>query len=201
MERTISRGNLELIVNDAKKALIENSNDVAHGVEHHQNVANNVDYILEKEGIKNRINYEALKVAAWWHDYDRHSRNYSVMTESLKEHGTTPEFIAEVVKIIDGHSDLKKVKKLTDEQLILILADKIEYVDLDRYKSSLKGMDGIELKVMQFYWKSRIKTVKKMMDGTKYKCARDLFYEKLGNLHKYVKLEKPEDLHWFKGLV
>ena len=194
-------GNLDLIINDARNALTINSHDVAHGVEHHQHVANNVDFIIDNEGIKNGINYEALKVAAWWHDYDRHSGDYSVMTKSLKEHGATPEFIDEVIKIIDGHSDLKKVKKLTKEQHILILADKIEYVDLDRYKSSLKGMGGIELKVMQLYWKSRIKKVKKMMDGTEYKCARDLFYEKLGNLHEYVKLEKPEDLHWFKGLV
>lgn len=201
-ERTkVKRLDVNGCINDARNALQYNSHDVAHGVEHHQNVADNVDCIINAEGIRHEVNYGALKVAAWWHDYDRHSGDYSVMTKSLEEHGATPEFIGEVTKIIDGHSDLDSNKPLSKEQTILILADKIEYVDLDRYKSSLVGMGWAELKVSQFYWKSKIKKVLKLMNTTEYRSARDLFYKKLENLYDYVKNEKPEDLHWFKGLI
>jgi len=91
--RKIVQFDLEGVINDARNALIQKSHDVAHGVEHHKNVADNVDYIVTSEGIGQEINHDALKVAAWWHDYDRHSGDYSVMETSLKEHGATPKFI------------------------------------------------------------------------------------------------------------
>ncbi|MBP9759383.1 hypothetical protein KBD45_06830 [Candidatus Dojkabacteria bacterium] len=187
------------VINDAREALLQKSHDVAHGVEHHQNVADNVDYIVNAEGIKQEINYDALKVAAWWHDYDRHSADYSVMTNSLEKHGANPGFIDEVIKIIDGHSNIFGSK--TVEQELLFLADKIEYVDVNRYKQSILYMDPNQLGLSFAYWNLKIRPVIFKINRTKYKSAKDLFYNKLDDLVGYIGEYRPEDLHWFKGLI
>ncbi len=105
------------VINDAREALLQKSHDVAHGVEHHQNVADNVDYIVNAEGIKQEINYDALKVAAWWHDYDRHSADYSVMTNSLEKHGANPGFIDEVIKPEETRQKLIRAFKMLENKV------------------------------------------------------------------------------------
>lgn len=197
--RPLSQIDIGGVINDARSALQHNSHDVAHGVEHHQNVADNVDFIVNAEGIRQEINYNALKCAAWWHDYDRHSGDYSVMTNSLQSRGAGPDFIQKVVGIIDGHS--KIFGKKTKEQGLLVLADKIEYVDLDRYLVSTAKMSGPELFIVKSYWKSKIKQVVRLMNNTPYQSARELFSKKFKQLVEHIRQENSSDLVWFKGLI
>lgn len=114
--------------------------DVAHDLLHHKEVWENCRFIVENDDLK--VDEIALKQAALWHDYERadEQKNHRILRQLGEQNMVDPEFVELVIGIISPHSFGKTQE--TVEQKVLFDADKIEYVNPDRFKRILEALEA-----------------------------------------------------------
>ncbi len=165
------------IIATARKRLAENPFDALHGVEHHQNVWNNCEWIIEKEGLSPDL--DVLQIAVWWHDVERDSEEFPQMKRTLRDAGASDEFIGKVLAAVSTHSfghtqDILEGKILYD-------ADKLEYLSINRVKELLRirkqgQMGEARFEYYQKTWAKRLKQVPKSLhfESSKTRFQEDL---------------------------
>jgi HD superfamily phosphodiesterase len=148
----------------AQDILREKSFDPIHAVEHHQKTWENVQWIVNNEGLEKSVDFGVLRLAAWWHDVDRGKANETESFEKYCEDSNiSPILVNKVTEVINEHSFGQLQNSL--EGKILYDADKLEYVSILRVETLLEmNKEGkIDNKVFDYYkieWAKRINKVK-----------------------------------------
>lgn len=198
-ERIEGKLNISDLISDAREMHAINPNDVAHDWEHHHvPVIKNVIQIAKKESDLSGVNIPVVLVSSAWHDYKRHSGDFSDMEQSLRSHGADINFVESVKNTINEHSHGSERK--TSNGSLLWAADKIEYVSKDRYIASVSNMSRLKVFGYQTIWKLRLPKVIEELKTCRFQSAKDIFDSKLNDLIGHIRSSNPKDLTWFEGL-
>lgn len=170
--------------------------DVVHDIDHHKSVVKNCNLIIRKENLLNKVDVEAIEIAAWWHDVARKdiSENAKLLRKVSERFGVRREFVEKIVRIIKNHTYGKSQK--SSEEKVLFDADKLEYLS---YKRGIKLEEAVasgkmpkeDLKKYQTAWEERIIEVRKNLH---FKSSRKIFDQRFFGIGR--KLDK---LHGQKG--
>lgn len=105
------------------------------------------------------MDLDALVCAAAIHDRQRtvlgHVPGSFLARQILQEAGASDEFQDKVIKLIDVHSDMERVGEMTLEEKILVAADKLEYLEPERAKSSAPNLNKFSSWFYKKYWSKR----------------------------------------------
>lgn len=165
----------------AQQHLVTKPFDMVHDIIHHSRVYSNCVRITQAENIRD-INFDALIVAAWWHDAEgRTGDTLNAINEAMDTFNTPRDFKSKVLGIIQEHSFGKNQTSL--ESQILFDADKIEYVSLERFETYFRAykdgyMDKDNFDTTKDVWYSRIDKVRDMMFFDYSKQEFDKLYKK-----------------------
>ncbi len=142
MERTVDRRLLRMaqVSADARDALERDSGDAGHGVDHHKAVVRNSIRIMEEEKMDGEVDYEAVLMAGWWHDYKKGDvqSNNAAIVESMVRQGCSDEEVSRVLAVVNSHSFGQEQDSL--EARVLYDADKLEYLSLNRARAALRAV-------------------------------------------------------------
>lgn len=198
-ERNECSLNISRLISDAREMHTRNPNDIAHDwIHHHVPVIKNVIQIAKRESDLRDVDMPVVLVASAWHDYKRHSGDFSDMEHSLYSHGANRNFVEKVKNTISEHSHSSERK--TPNGVMLWAADKIEYVSKDRYVASLSNMSSLKVFAYQTMWKVRLPKVIEELKACCFQSAKDIFDSKLKDLIGHIRSSNPKDLIWFEGL-
>lgn len=152
------------MINEAKKFLQQNPYDVGHDLVHHQNVWRTAQDIARNISIP--ADLRALKIASFWHDVvttQIQNRNFkgrdkiTLQTAGYLENlmqslGFESEFIEKVIIPVKTHEI--RNKQTTIEARILYDADKLEWLNVQRWKRLLSALKtGRMAKIKLFLYK------------------------------------------------
>jgi len=125
-------------VNDGKIGNLE----LEHGYDHHKSVAQDALYIYKNDQLQGKVDIELLLTSACVHDFiQRGNLNPTDLENILSQKGLKDTFIKNVLRTVNNH-ELEKIPD-TPEEEILWLADKINYLDPDRFRDVHKMVNSI----------------------------------------------------------
>lgn len=175
------------VIAEAQKRLTEKPFDALHGVEHHQSVWNNCEWIIEQEDLSPDL--DVLRVAAWWHDVERNSETFPQMKRTLRDFGASDEFVDKVLAAVSTHSfghtqDILEGKILYD-------ADKLEYLSINRVKELLRTREQGQMDEERFdyYQKAWAKRIKNLSGSLHFESSKTRFRE---DLRKFIEFARTE---------
>lgn len=161
---------------EAQKLLIKSPFDSGHDVRHHTKVWENVLKISFNENLTEKIDWNVLEIATWWHDYERGSTEHLALQKTLKKLNADENFIKSVLKTINSHS-FHDDGQFTLESKVLFDADKIEYVSFPRWydfvQAHLSGIESSEAVVG--YCENLNKRLAKVVETLYFTTTRDIF--------------------------
>ncbi|MBI4009373.1 hypothetical protein HY357_04005 [Candidatus Roizmanbacteria bacterium] len=125
---------LETVIDRARSRLIANPIDTTHDIEHHRNVAENCQKIIDEERLN--VNSENIIIAAWWHDVETQQGATGLLQKEMQTLGFGQEDIKSVSDMVRTHTFGGKLK--TVEAQVLFDADKMEYFNPERMRRALE---------------------------------------------------------------
>jgi hypothetical protein len=198
-------GNI-LILNKDIKTLLENCYkyhtlypfDPLHDGEHHRKVVKNILFLLEKEGLTNKVNINPLLIAASLHDAVDEKRGVPILGQLdnlqkyLQKIKAPVNISNQAIGILGNHSYGKKQNNF--EQKILYDADKIEYSSRKRVDIGVLAVKKGKMSEERFryyfgLWASRVPKVGKTLH---FKQSKEMFVKNSTDFYYYVKSKYPK---------
>ena len=180
---------IEQVIGEAKRLLEIDPFDAGHDLDHHTAVVKNCFDIIRDENLS--LGIEALLIAAWWHDYKRddETENDRILTVTLVANGFDNTYIAKVLGIKNCHSFGNGQDSL--EAQVLFDADKLEYVNIDRFKKVSQAVEKgkMSMEVAKKYEVAFIQRVPILVGNLHFASSNRKFNDRLldlGTNHYFV---------------
>ena len=189
---------VQQLINEAQEILNHKAYDAAHDIEHHQQVWANAQQIATT--LKEKVDLTALEIAAMWHDavvkkkllnrnrIKRQTANY--VANRMKALGFTTETIIKSKTAILQHSatDIQTIV----ESKILADADRIEWLNIDRFKKISNEINSgkfkkIKIAIYKYYSK---KLFKKIHQGIHFDETQKILAQKIKEFKKNPQIKR-----------
>ena len=189
---------VDQIISEAERFLQKKSFDMAHGLEHHLQVWDNVQKIIG--GIEEKVDETALQIAARWHDVVTETKK--VTKKRAKK--TTAKFVAQRMADLGfPQSTINKTKtailehsvmnnQSILESKVLADADLLEWFNIERFLKTLQIYNsGKGAKIKKIALKRFAKKwTHKIPDLIHFDITRKFYHQKLAEFKKDMRVKK-----------
>ncbi|MDQ3098770.1 MAG: HD domain-containing protein [bacterium] len=176
------------LIQKARYLLYNAPYDLAHEINHHYKVWENVLSIASQENILSNIQLEPLYVACWWHDIDRDTKAHQLLRDQLIAEKTPQEFNDKVLEIINNHS-FGENSEISIEAKLIYDADKLEYIGIARWEylrlANLNNQMSDE--VIQGYCNDVNVRIEKVKNTLYFETTKKMFQTNVQVLSNYFK--------------
>lgn len=176
-------GNLE-IIDKAKEYLKKSPIDAAHGLEHHEAVAENCIKIINGEHLN--VNITVVMIAAWWHDVESQQGATDLLQKEIVTAGFDPETVKSISATVSSHTYGKH--QGTIEERVLFDADKMEYFNPDRIRSAVedarKGL--LPIPILAKHYQAWLERYQDILQSFNFEYSREAAHRNLAATLKEI---------------